>query len=281
MKPSVFRQVDAFTSTRYRGNPAGVCIYEGNTGPDEIEMQAIAAEMNLSETAFLMPAENGGYSIRFFTPTAEVDLCGHATLASAHVLYELGLKSKDSTLSLSSKSGPLSACLDGDWIELDFPLIGYTPLETSDEELKIVAGCLGLETPESILQPLYRGGVSRLLVELKDQASVAECAPDFRLMVESGNGAISVTARADDADCDFVSRFFAPVVGIDEDPVTGSAHCTLTPFWADRLGKSHLVGHQISRRRGVIRVAMAGERVKIAGQAVSVFGLELLSGDGR
>ena len=256
-------QVDAFTSQPFRGNPAGVCLLEGER--DAAWMQSVAAEMNLAETAFLRPRGGGEYDLRWFTPAVEVDLCGHATLASAHELWESGMLSPDKPARFHTKSGLLTAVRRGDWIELDFPA---TP------EKKV-------NPPPGLLEALgtearYVGrSIFDYLVELESEDAVARLKPDFgRLAKISARGVIA-TARSASADFDFVSRFFAPASGIDEDPVTGSAHCCLAPFWSERLGKDNFAARQISARGGILRLRLTGDRVLLAGQAVTVFRAEL------
>jgi predicted PhzF superfamily epimerase YddE/YHI9 len=253
--------VDAFSAEPFAGNPAAVCLL----GEDEDAgwMQAVAAEMNLSETAFLRPAGAGRYRLRWFTPTVEVELCGHATLASAHVLWTEGLAG-EGQVRFDTASGRLTARPAGDGtIWLDFPA---TP-------------AAGLDPPPGLLDALGGGparfvGLGRFdyLVELADEATVRELAPDLRRLGGLGTRGVIVTAAAapDAAGYDFVSRYFAPAVGIDEDPVTGSAHCTLGPFWAERLGRAELTGFQASRRGGLVQVRPEGDRVLLGGRAVTV-----------
>ena len=222
-------------------------------------MLAVAAEMNLSETAFLV-RQGEGFDIRYFTPTVEVPLCGHATLASAHVLWEEGVVSREATIALHAKGGELAAGREGEWIRLDFPAIPATEAVIPEG----LSEALGAE-----ILGAYQSWESGYLVELDGMATVRGLKPDFTRL--RSFGPISATAVGDqEAGCDFVSRFFAPSLGIDEDPVTGVAHCSLAPFWAERLGKDEMVGHQLSRRGGVVRVRARGERVDILGQAVTV-----------
>ncbi len=257
-------QVDAFTAEAFRGNPAGVCLLE--EARDPAWMQRVAAEMNLAETAFL-ESRGDGFGLRWFTPEVEVDLCGHATLASAHVLWESGRLSPSESARFHTKSGLLTAERRGDWIELDFPA---TPEEAADTPPGLVEA-LGAE-------PLYVGR-SRFdyLVELDSEEAVARLRPDFARLAAISTRGVIVTARSARPDFDFVSRFFAPAVGIDEDPVTGSAHCCLGPFWSRRLGKESFLARQISARGGVVKVRIAGTRVALAGQAVTVLRGDLLA----
>jgi len=252
-------QVDAFTAEAFGGNPAGVCILPEDE--PEAWMRAVAAEMNLSETAFLRADVDHRYRIRWLTPTTEVPLCGHATLASAHVLWEEGRVPKTEPISLRSRSGELAAHREGEWIRLDFPRL---PLEPATVPAGF-AEALGASPLR-----VFRNAFPTFLVELESEEVVRRLAPRFRRLVEIGAGRCIVTAGSDSPEFDFVSRFFAPEVGIDEDPVTGSAHCSLAPYWAERLGKPHLTARQVSRRGGVLRLRLEGERVHILGQAVTV-----------
>jgi len=251
MMPIPLYQVDAFTGEVFRGNPAAVCPLSGWL-PDAT-LAAIAAENNLSETAFLVGGE-GRYRIRWFTPTVEVDLCGHATLASAHVVFEiLEADRRMDTVQFESQSGRLAVERDGDILVLDFPARPPTPSEPPAR----LADALGA-TPAEV-------GLSRDLLALFDgEDDVKALEPSFR---ELGTLEHAVIATAPGRDCDFVSRFFAPTYGIDEDPVTGSAHCTLIPFWSERLGKKRLRARQVSARGGEIFCEDRGERVSIGGRA--------------
>lgn len=252
-------QVDAFTNRPFAGNPAAVCLLDG---PAEANwMQRVAAEMNLSETAFLHP-ENDGFRLRWFTPLAEVDLCGHATLASAHVLWESGCLSKGHTARFSTASGPLTATQYGskDWIELDFPAKPGTRAAPPPGLIE----ALGV-APVAVQRSQFD-----YLVEVPREADVRSLAPDFTRLRQVETRGVIVTARAEVGEFDFVSRFFAPAVGVDEDPVTGSAHCSLAPYWSQQLGKTTFNAYQASRRGGVLRVQLLGERVRLAGQAVTV-----------
>jgi PhzF family phenazine biosynthesis protein len=259
-------QIDSFTDRPFAGNPAAVVLLDVRR--DAAWMQAVAAEMNLAETAFL---ENGGrqfdpaddsYRLRWFTPTVEVDLCGHATLASAHALWHLGATA--ATLRFETRSGELTATRAGDEIALDFPV---DPPSAVDEATSAAVGkALGVA-------PAWVGrGGSKYLALLEDDAAVRAAAPDFSAVRALDAMGVIVTAVADEAPgtADFVSRFFAPAVGIDEDPVTGSAHCCLAPFWVDRLGRNPLLGYQASPRGGFVGVTLEGGRVRLAGKAVTV-----------
>jgi len=259
-------QVDAFTDRAFAGNPAAVCLLPQPR--DERWMQAVAREMNLSETAFLHPeGEDGAWRLRWFTPAVEVELCGHATLASAHVLWEAGKLPGDRPARFHTLSGLLTAERRGEWIELDFPARPAEPAPAPPG----LAEALGAE-------PLWVGK-SRYdyLLELASEAAVRSLDPDHRRLGTLPVRGVIVTARAEQAPFDFVSRFFAPGAGVDEDPVTGSAHCTLGPYWAARLGKPELLAFQASARGGVVRVRVEGERVKLGGQAVTVLRGELVA----
>jgi predicted PhzF superfamily epimerase YddE/YHI9 len=250
-------QVDAFTDRPFAGNPAAVCFLDEPRDP--AWMQDLAREMNLSETAFLQPAGDG-FGLRWFTPAVEVELCGHATLASAHVLWETGKLDPAATARFHTLSGLLTAERRGEWIELDFPA---RPVEETRPPEGLVEA-FGAE-------PVFVGR-SRFdyLLELPSEGDVRAAAPDPRRLASLPVRGIIITARASAAPFDFVSRFFAPGSGIDEDPVTGSAHCTLGPYWAPRLGKEELLAYQASARGGVVRVRLAADRVKLGGQAVTV-----------
>jgi len=259
--PHPLYQVDAFTAEPYAGNPAAVVLLPGPAS--ERWMQAVAAEMNLSETAFLH-REGTTWRLRWFTPAAEVDLCGHATLASAHALREAGLLAEGETARFATRGGALSARVAAGVVELDFPATPPEPAP-APPELCAAVGVAPRWTGRSPYDWLLLAG---------DEAEVRALSPDFRRLAACTERGVIVTAPGRDAD--FVSRFFAPAVGIDEDPVTGSAHCTLGPFWAPRLGKSTFRAFQLSRRGGEVGVRVEGERVLLTGRAVTVFRGELL-----
>ena len=260
-------QVDSFTSKPFTGNPAGVCILSGNI-PD-FDMLKIANEMNLPETAFLQE-KDGGYDLRWFTPQAEVELCGHATLASAHVLWEIGALDPDETASFDTLSGRLTAKKNGAWIDLDFP----AEYETNTEAPVELARALGVK--------LKYVGKNRFdyLVEVESEEKVRDMKPDFDLLKKVLCRGVIVTSKADAGRYDFVSRFFAPAIGVDEDPVTGSAHCCLGPYWESRLNKSEFEAFQLSERGGVVRVKVVpgSGRVILGGRAVTVIKGELVYG---
>ena len=257
-------QVDAFTAEPFAGNPAAVCVLPGER--EAGWMQKVAMEMNLAETAFLVRQEDG-YGLRWFTPAAEVDLCGHATLASAHVLWESGQLPTGETARFHTRSGLLTAEKRADWIWLDFPATPAEPIEVPAE----LAAALGAR-PVSVGRSPFD-----FVVELESEDAVRAVRPDFRrLAAIPGRGAV-VTSRADDPAFDFVSRYFAPGFGIDEDPVTGSTHCALAPFWSLRLGKTRFRALQVSARGGVLLVELAGDRVRLGGQAITVLRGDLLA----
>jgi predicted PhzF superfamily epimerase YddE/YHI9 len=262
-------QVDAFAERAFGGNPAGVCLVEGSV--DAEWMQSVAAEMNLSETAFLLRQDDGVYGLRWFTPEIEVDLCGHATLASAHILWEEKIEGLE-PIGFSTRSGLLTAGPVGDGlIQLDFP--------ADPPDVAYVGGPFSDGLAEVLGAPVV--GVHRgrfdLLAELGDAEAVRALTPDFRALAGYDARGVIVTAAGDGLDgADFVSRCFYPGAGIDEDPVTGSAHCTLAPFWCTRLGRQSLVGWQASARGGRVGVELVGGRVLLTGRAVTVVRGELL-----
>jgi PhzF family phenazine biosynthesis protein len=256
-------QVDAFTAKPFSGNPAAVCVLPGPA--DEKWMANVAMEMNLSETAFLYP-DGDGYRLRWLTPAIEVDLCGHATLASAHVLWTEGYLEPKQTARFHTKSGLLTCELRGDWIEMNFP----AKLEQAAEPPAQLAESLGTE-----LKYVGRNQFD-YLVEVADEQTLRELKPQHGLLRELPVRGVIATA-AGSGEFDFVSRFFAPGSGIDEDPVTGSAHCALAPFWGARLGKTEMTGYQASPRGGVVKVRLEGDRVVLMGQAVTVLRGELLA----
>ncbi|MGA2589607.1 MAG: PhzF family phenazine biosynthesis protein [Bryobacteraceae bacterium] len=256
-------QVDAFTSKPFAGNPAAVCILP--QAPEERWMRDVAREMNLSETSFLVP-QDGGYNLRWFTPAVEVDLCGHATLASAHVLWQDGHLATNAQARFHTRSGLLLAERQGDWIEMDFP----AKIEEAADPPMDMAAALGAK-------PVYVGrNQFDYLVELDSAATVRGLSPDHSVLRKLGVRGVIVTAQSDSAEFDFISRFFAPGAGIDEDPVTGSSHTCLGPYWNKRLGKTEFVAYQASPRGGVVKVRCCGDRVKLGGQAVTVLRGELL-----
>ena len=262
MRQSIYI-VDAFTDQPFGGNPAAVCPLAGPVDPQW--MQAVAAEMNLAETAFFY-RDQDAWHLRWFTPTVEVDLCGHATLASAHILWESGMLPREAAIQFDTRSGRLRVMPRGTGYEMDFP--AKPPILT--EPLVGFADALGAE-------PVWVGtnGMD-LFAELPCEQTVRSLQPDLGRIAAFPVRGVIVTARAESTqDIDFVSRFFAPASGIPEDPVTGSAHCALGPYWADRLGKLDLAGYQVSQRGGRVQVCVRGERVLLGGQAVTVMKGEL------
>jgi PhzF family phenazine biosynthesis protein len=257
-------QVDAFTNTPFGGNPAAVCIL---SEPGNVQwMRQVAQEMNLAETAFLHQQEDG-FHLRWFTPAVEVDLCGHATLASAHVLWEEGHLQPEEQARFHTRSGLLTAERQGAWITLDFPA---TPTTSAFAPAELVQA-LGVEFA-------YVGkNQFDYLVEVGSEETLRALKPDMNLLERVPVRGVIVTSRSTSSEYDFVSRFFAPRVGISEDPATGSAHCTLAPFWGQRLDKSELVAYQASPRGGVFRVRVSSERIAIGGQAVTVLRGELVA----
>src|SRR5262245_6063309 len=257
-------QVDAFTERPFAGNPAGVCILDRPAA--ESWMQSVASEMNVAETAFLVRRPDGAFDLRWFTPTLEVDLCGHATLASAHILWDEGVLPAGERTRFHTKSGVLTAWRDAGAIRMDFPSEAVT----------------GTEAPATLVEalrvPLAFSGKNRMdwLVEVADEAAVLAVRPEMRALTMLDGRGVIVTARSASAGRDFVSRFFAPAAGVDEDPVTGSAHCALAPYWAAKLGKTTLTGYQASPRGGTVQCTVDGDRVVLGGQAVTVLRAKLL-----
>lgn len=251
-------QVDAFTRQPFHGNPAGVCILPQPV--PEAWMMAVAGEMNLSETAFLV-REGEGYHLRWFTPKKEVRLCGHATLASAHILWETGAIQPGEQARFSTLSGLLTANLRGNWIEMDFPAREDEPSAPPEGLLD----ALGVE------QPVHVGKNGQVyLVETAGAQAIREMQPDYTKLEKLPVRSVIVTARSDTPGYDFISRYFAPAVGINEDPVTGSAHCRLAPYWAAKLSKTEMAAYQASPRGGELRVRLSGDRVILCGQAVTM-----------
>lgn len=250
--------VDAFSARPFAGNPAGVCLL-AEPIPDAV-MQDVAMEMQQAETAFLLP-EGDGWRLRWFTPEVEENLCGHATLASAHVLFETGLLAGDATACFQTKSGLLTAVREAESIVLDFPATPAEPFGVLEAARKALA-----------ISPRFSGKTRfDLFFEVATEAEVRALRPDFAALAEVPYRGVIVTARADAGrGFDFVSRFFAPGCGVPEDPVTGSAHCALGPYWQGKVGRADLVGYQASPRGGVVRVSCRGERVRLAGTAVTV-----------
>jgi PhzF family phenazine biosynthesis protein len=256
-------QVDAFTNKPFSGNPAAVCVLP--EPGDETWMQNVAREMNLSETAFLY-RQGDAFNLRWFTPVTEVDLCGHATLASAHVLWEMDHLPPEEQARFDTRSGRLTAQRQDDWIEMDFPAKPVTAATVPPN----LAEALGI-TPKYVGKNQFD-----YLLEFDSEEIVRTMQPDFTLLKVVPCRGVIVTSRADSPGYDFVSRFFAPQVGVNEDPVTGSAHCCLGPFWQTRLKQDSFVAYQASPRGGVVRVRVKGDRVFLGGQAVTVLWGELV-----
>jgi PhzF family phenazine biosynthesis protein len=268
-------QVDAFTDRAFSGNSAAVCLMDANSKADIHWMQDFAMEMNLSETAFLVRKEvadennaDTNYSdwgLRWFTPGREVELCGHATLASAHILFSLKLVETDKQLRFHTRSGILRASIKEDQITLDFPSRIVKPFDIPEGAAKALG-----------VSPSYCGAFNDyVLVELDSAEAVESCSPDFGALEKTHNGPFIITAASDDDTFDFISRFFAPAYKIDEDPVTGSAHCMLGTYWGEKLGKKKMKAFQASSRGGVLDIEWEGDRMYLSGRAVTIFSGEL------
>jgi PhzF family phenazine biosynthesis protein len=272
-------QVDAFADRPFAGNPAAVCILEAPM--TEGWMQNVAAEMNLAETSFVSETQDG-FDLRWFTPSTEVDLCGHATLAAAHVLWETGRLPEDRPALFTTRSGLLTCTRAGDRIEMDFPAEPAAPAEAPAGLLAAIGADASNEAgarhaTSSRVEIAYVGrNRFDYLVEVNDPVTLRAITPDFRRLAEISARGVIVTCRSDDPRYDFLSRFFAPAAGIDEDPVTGSAHCCLGPYWQQRLQRSELTGYQASRRGGVVGVRVEGNRVRLLGTAITVLRGELV-----
>jgi len=256
-------QVDAFTEEPFRGNPAAVCLLD-RSAPDGW-MQALASEMNLSETAFLLP-EGDGWRLRWFTPTTEVDLCGHATLASAKVLFERQPELREKQIRFFTRSGELTARWESGAVELDFPVMDYKNLLLEPS----VIDALGFKPVAAVFSGDY------YLFEASDEQLIYQAQPDRADLLKLPMPEIIITAKSAQPRWDFVSRFFAPQLGIDEDPVTGSAHCLLAPYWAEKLGKRELNAYQASPRGGSLHLKLVGDRVRITGESQIIFRADLL-----
>jgi predicted PhzF superfamily epimerase YddE/YHI9 len=261
--PVLLHVVDAFASEPFSGNPAAVCLLP-KAGPD-LWMQQVAREMNLSETAFLYPIQNG-FSLRWFTPVTEVDLCGHATLASAHFLWETGVLEPESRAEFLTRSGWLRCWRESEAIAMDFPAKSCVPCDPP----------AGLE--EALGSPILSCGQNGMdvLVELRDETAVRSLTPKMDLLAQIPVRGVIATSRCALPGVDFISRFFAPAAGVPEDPVTGSAHCALGPYWADRLGGGQFTGYQASARGGTVRLRLEKERVILIGSAVTVSHIHFL-----
>lgn len=252
-------QVDAFTDEPFKGNPAGVMIVSEDVTSDW--MQKIALEMNLSETAFVIP-QNNDFRIRYFTPTREVALCGHATLASAHIIYALGLKLEKDVIEFKAYGGDLTMRKEGDWITMNFPVFSLKKIDIHPDFERSV----GFQPIE-----IYSSDYNWIVAVAETENEILNANPDFQLMKTNGLGHLMVTSKCDTNQADFVVRCFAPSLDVNEDPVTGSAHCALTPLWAEKLGKTEFNSLQLSKRTGKLKVKLENGRVEIKGKAVTIF----------
>jgi len=264
ISPKIIYQVDAFTAKPFKGNPAGVCILDKEPSP--IWMQNIAEEMNLSETAFIFPGKDGR-EIRFFTPEVEVPLCGHATLSASHIMYETHLYNGSEEITLNSMQGELRVRKSGNWIVMNFPLYTHNRVPVPADIDQII----GIKPAE-----LYQSNDGWYLALIENEKMIHDMKPDFIMMKNSEYRSLIVTAKSEESKFDFCVRCFAPALGINEDPVTGSAHCALVPFWHIKTGKYDFTSHQVSKREGVLKVSLKGERVEISGQAKTILRAELL-----
>ncbi len=258
----IIYQVDAFTQEAFKGNPAGLMIVDETTS--EEWMQSMAAEMNLSETAFLIP-QGADFIIRFFTPTVEIPLCGHATLASAHLLYELGLKNADEKILFHAKGGDLEISKEDDWIVMNFPSYPVQEINLTTDFESIV-GFKPIAT--------YSSSYGWIIAVASSEKEIANANPNFEALTQNGLGHLMITAQGETFD--FVVRCFAPLAGINEDPVTGSAQCALVPLWQARTGKSSFHALQSSKRTGILKVNAMEDRVEIKGQAITIFKASLM-----
>lgn len=259
MKLPIFT-VDAFTNEPFKGNPAAVCLLKEEL-PTSL-MQNIAFELNLAETAFVLKEKDSdAYSLRWMTPVSEVDLCGHATLASAHIMWQEGICKKDETINFNTRSGLLTCKYNGGKITLDLPAIPQKKIEYPPELIDAIGG----------VQPKYVGMTKwNYIIELNSESDIRNLKPDFNVMLKLPGWGTIITAAADMPGYDFISRFFAPEKGIQEDPVTGSAHCALAPYWQGRLGKNAFKAYQASERGGTIDIIVDGDRVYLTGEDVTV-----------
>jgi len=260
---NIIYHVDAFTSEPFSGNPAGVLISSGELVDDY--MQAIAAELNLSETAFLTP-QNDGFRIRFYTPEAEIDLCGHATLASAHILYEQGIVPPETILKFDSKAGILQVQNINGLIVMDLPVYKFEKEDIPVDFTEIS----GLSPSE-----FYKCDHNWYMAILEKEEDVINAQPDSASLKNSKYGALIITAMSANENIDFIVRCFVPGLGINEDPVTGSAHCALTPYWSGKTDKKEFTSYQASKRGGYLRVGIDGNRVRVAGNAITILRSEM------
>lgn len=256
-------QVDAFTDTPFKGNPAGVMLVEEDFPAEK--MQNLAAEMNLSESAFIISNGNE-FRIRYFTPIREVPLCGHATLASGHIIYELGIKKPNESIVFKAEGGELTITKHGNWIAMNFPDYPLTKMDIPSD----FKSTMSFEPLE-----MYSSIYDWVIAVAASEAEVLDAKPDLEQMKTTALGHLMITAKGELPDCDFVLRVFAPLVGINEDPVTGSAHCALTPLWHQKTGKTDFNSFQLSKRTGRLKVRLLNDSVEIKGQAITVFQAEL------
>lgn len=259
----IIYQVDAFTAEPFKGNPAGVCILEKPM--PEKWMQNIASEMNLSETAFIVKKDDK-YKIRFFTPESEISLCGHATLASAHIMYETALTDRDEKIIFQSRAGELTARISGRWVTMNFPAYSLEAIRIPENAENL----LGIRPVE-----LYKTQHGWAFALYHGEHEVRGLSPDFKLLAKSEIGNMIVTAPSEDTNFDFCVRCFSPSMGVNEDPVTGSAHSALVPFWNSRTGKNDFISEQVSKRYGILKSSLKRNRVEISGQARTIFKAEL------
>jgi PhzF family phenazine biosynthesis protein len=265
MNQNVLYQIDAFTDEPFKGNPAGVMVVSGDITTER--MQQLAMEMNLSETAFIFPLCDNLFEIRYFTPAKEVDLCGHATLASAHILYETGRVAANEQIQFKAKGADLTVLKSEGWLSMNFPRYPLIP-RAAHPAFKALVGFEPIE--------LYDSSYNWVVAVANSEEDVRNASPVFSALTEAGLGHLMITAPATTPGYDFVLRCFAPWAGIDEDPVTGSAHCALTPLWVEKLGKKQLTSLQVSKRTGTLKTELSGDRVIIKGRAVTVFNIELI-----
>ena len=259
MSNKTIYQVDAFSKSPFKGNPAAVIIADETFSAET--MQQLAMEMNLSETAFVFPRKNH-FKIRYFTPTVEVPLCGHASLSAAHILYETGMVADNDTISFKAQKSEISIIKEGDWISMNFPKYQLNRMNTP-ENFKALTGVAPIE--------MWASDDNWVIAVVETEEEVRQAQPQFEAMVKNGLGELMITAKSQSGHADFVVRCFAPASGINEDPVTGSAHCALTPLWSAKTGKTEMISHQLSYRSGTLRVKLLGDRVEIKGQALTIF----------
>jgi len=265
MQQNIIYQVDSFSDVPFKGNPAGVMILKEPMVREQ--MQLIAREMNLSETAFFYRDNHGDFHIRYFTPVSEIPLCGHATLASAHIIYQLGLKEPKEEIRFRTNETTLTARKDGDAIVMIFPRYRLDPIPIPGRFKALI----GFQPQEC-----YQSDYGWVLAVAGSQDQIQSARPDFERLKTHGPGHLIITAKSETHPVDFVCRCFAPSLGVNEDPVTGSAHCALTPLWAQKLGKDSLESMQLSERTGRMKVRLLGEKVEIRGQAVTIFQLKTM-----